>query len=1036
MSDIPPILKDAVKEQRAVLFLGAGASRNAKHPNGDQIPQGDSLRKLICHKFLGGKLMQRPLNAVAAMAANEAGLTEFQSYISDLFMPFEPADFHFLIPKFRWRAIVTTNFDLIVERAYANSTTPRQNLIKTVKDGDRFDTRLNKESNPVGFYKLHGCIESYSDLEIPLILSNEQYASYRKNRTRLYDRFRDLGYEYPIIFSGYSISDPHIQELLFDLTDPNIGRPPFYYISPEITDLEKRYWEKLRVFTVEASFEDFLKTIDQAITNLARALPIDIGGGELSIRKHYRIAQPTESQSLKSYIATDITHIHSALTAARQDPRQFYRGYDDGWGCILQNLDGYRSISDSVLVDSILLAEEKRSTTELFMLKGPGGNGKSVSLKRIAWEAGVTYENLVFYNEIPAGLRIEPLAEIHHLTGKRIFLFVDRVALVRNELRKLLENSRSQSIPLSIVGAERDNEWNIYCEQLEPFLRQEFRVRYLSEREIGELLSLLEQHNALGMLQNLAPENRVRKFVEGAERQLLVALHEATLGIPFEEIVVDEFRRIEPAIARDLYLDICALHQFDAPVRAGLISRASGIRFEKFQAEFIKPLENVVRVVRDGHNRDVYYRSRHQHIAEIIFNKMLPSPEDKFDLLVRLIKAMNVDYSSDFETFYRSIKGRRIADMFPSIELGRLFYERVQETMPDDPFSWHQRAVFEMQHPGGSFARAEEAAAHAFKLNPNNHSIQHTQAEIARQMANNTADPLRKKSLRRTTREKLSSNTQRTNEYDLYTHAQLAIDEFKEFAASLNISDDKKPPTPLLEAAKETETVIQRGLQIFPESSELLAAEATFREFLDQTAQARQALERAFNLNHRQDWLAVRLARMYQASNETMNSKRVLKACLEDNPSSKSAHLEMGRILIASGENDAAIDHLMRSFTIGDNNFEGQFWYARELFLQGQDDKAGELFSALNDKAPGRFRTQAAAVAERDGIPIMYDCRVERKEEGYAFLKLFRFPKNIFTSRADSDPREWEKLYARTQAKCSLAFNRRGARAISITLVS
>ena len=90
MIDIPPNLKDAVKEQRAVLFLGAGASRNAKHPKGDPIPQGDSLRKLICQKFLGGKLMQKPLNAVAAMAANEAGRTEFQSYISDLFMPFEP----------------------------------------------------------------------------------------------------------------------------------------------------------------------------------------------------------------------------------------------------------------------------------------------------------------------------------------------------------------------------------------------------------------------------------------------------------------------------------------------------------------------------------------------------------------------------------------------------------------------------------------------------------------------------------------------------------------------------------------------------------------------------------------------------------------------------------------------------------------------------------------------------------------------------------------------------------------------------------
>jgi hypothetical protein len=80
MDEIAPTLVDAIKEQRAVLFLGAGASRHAKYPNGDQIPQGDHLRDLICDKFLGGKLRQRPLIAAAAMAANEADLAAFQKY--------------------------------------------------------------------------------------------------------------------------------------------------------------------------------------------------------------------------------------------------------------------------------------------------------------------------------------------------------------------------------------------------------------------------------------------------------------------------------------------------------------------------------------------------------------------------------------------------------------------------------------------------------------------------------------------------------------------------------------------------------------------------------------------------------------------------------------------------------------------------------------------------------------------------------------------------------------------------------------------
>ena len=86
------------------------------------MPQGDHLRDLICDKFLGGKLKESPLNAVAAMAANEGGFSEFQRYIHDLFLPYEPADFHLLIPKFRWRAIGTTNFDLLVEKAYSKAS--------------------------------------------------------------------------------------------------------------------------------------------------------------------------------------------------------------------------------------------------------------------------------------------------------------------------------------------------------------------------------------------------------------------------------------------------------------------------------------------------------------------------------------------------------------------------------------------------------------------------------------------------------------------------------------------------------------------------------------------------------------------------------------------------------------------------------------------------------------------------------------------------------------------------------------------------
>jgi hypothetical protein len=1031
MVEIPPALIEAVREQRAVIFLGAGASIGANHPNGHGIPQGNGLRDLICDRFLGGKLKDKPLNFISSMAANEVGLAAFQGYIRDLFLPFGPANFHKLIPQFRWRAIATTNFDLLVERAYEADVNRLQGLVKTVKDGDRFDIRMNQESNPVGFYKLHGCIDHYTDAEIPIILGNEQYASYEENRGRFYGRFRDLGHEYPVVFIGYSIADPHIQRILFDLTDTKIKRPPFYILSPGISEIEARYWAAHRVFAINATFEQFLQALDNAIPALARALPVGLGGGQLTIRKHYRIADASESESLYAFLSTDVIHVHSGMTSQLQDPVKFYHGYDNGWGCILQNLDARRLFSDSVLVDAVLVSEGKRHKAELFMLKGPAGNGKTVSLKRIAWETGVTYDQIALFAQSPAGLRIDPIAEIHRLTGKRVFLFVDRVALVRSELRGLLEAAGGQSIPITVVGAERNNEWNIYCEQLEPFVRQEFPVRYLSEREIVELLGLLERHNALGLLKERTAEDRLYAFSKSAERQLLVALHEATLGLPFEDIVLDEYRRIEPETARSLYLDICALHQFGAPVRAGLISRASGVSFDEFQQYFIEPLENVVHVVTEGHNRDVMYRSRHQHVAEIVFNRVLGSPGDRFDLLARLLTAMNVDYSSDRETFSRLVRGRAIAEMFASVELGRLFYDRVRDAVPDDPFVLHQRAVFEAHHPGGSLEEASTAATRAHEMLPHNHSIEHTQAEIARRMANATDDPLRKRAFRRESREKLGGDN-RGSEYDTYTRARLAIDEFKEIAENVQFAEDKPPPAEFVNAARDAEMIIQKAKQLFPDSPEMLAAEATFREAMEQTARAQRALERAFALNPRQDWLAVRLARKYQQANDLASAKRVLDACLHDNPSSKPAHQAIGHVLAAMGDSIAALDHYRRGFTEGDTHYEAQFWYGRELFIQGHFLESERVFEALNDRAPGRFRNRSSEPIARNAAPAMYDCQIVRQEEGYAFVRVPAFQDDLFASRGDSEPAEWERLANGGRATCEVSFARRGPRATKI----
>jgi hypothetical protein len=132
-SPLPSEVIHSVQSQSAVLFLGAAASYGARHPRNAEIPRAHQLRDALCDRFLGGEENSKPLTTVADLAINEASLVLVQQFISDLFNEFEPADFHLLIPRFRWHAIITTNYDLIVERAYEPRNKPLQELVSAVR---------------------------------------------------------------------------------------------------------------------------------------------------------------------------------------------------------------------------------------------------------------------------------------------------------------------------------------------------------------------------------------------------------------------------------------------------------------------------------------------------------------------------------------------------------------------------------------------------------------------------------------------------------------------------------------------------------------------------------------------------------------------------------------------------------------------------------------------------------------------------------------------------------------------------------------
>lgn len=215
---IPSPLIEAVKSKRIILFLGAGASKESKNSLGQTPPDADQLRDILAQRFFGVSIKNRDVTAVAEMAiASSGGAQQVFETVRQSFEGFEPSKAHKLISAFNWRMIATTNYDLLVERAFSDSRQRLQTLVRFVKDDEPIEEKLQAAVNPVPYLKLHGCLDHIFDNDIPLVLSREQYDSYSANRTRLFNRLKDFSQESAIVFIGYRLDDAHIRELIYKI---------------------------------------------------------------------------------------------------------------------------------------------------------------------------------------------------------------------------------------------------------------------------------------------------------------------------------------------------------------------------------------------------------------------------------------------------------------------------------------------------------------------------------------------------------------------------------------------------------------------------------------------------------------------------------------------------------------------------------------------------------------------------------------------------------------------------------------------------
>jgi cold shock CspA family protein len=470
----------------------------------------------------------------------------------------------------------------------------------------------------------------------------------------------------------------------------------------------------------------------------------------------------------------------------------------------------------------------------------------------------------------------------------------EQVAKIQSALTQQRSIKRSS---LFLVG-ERRNEWLSANVQ---FHTEDFGVDPLSDGEINRLLDFLADENALG---ELAPLDRPFQFnivKNKHEKQLLVAMREATAGegVGFDTIIETEFRGVEEGVddslARELYLLVCCFYQHGMLIRDQLIGSILNGDLPNLYQRIGTSLDGMIDYVETNNDRGLYaLRARHRTIAEIVWKKCGTTARKEF-LLQRSMEKMNLIYELDRTVFDLFVTSDEIVETFSTFDGKVKFFETAVHRAPNNVFVLQHfaRMLLHEGHLKLALGQIDDAIS---KTRPRTiRSLHHTRGLILEQLAMTEDNiDLARKWLAHAEREFRICIADK--ETDDYGHAGVA-NLFLRWSWRSGISSGEST-----EYLQKAERSVATGLKVVSNRSPLLIISAKIQKDLGNRPEWLSKLRQAVDSNTGDDVSRYLLGRAYREEGEPAKTMEVLETIVRTDFGNVRAYLEYTRAMLDVGE--------------------------------------------------------------------------------------------------------------------------------------
>lgn len=190
------ILKQAIEENRLVVFVGAGVSFNSG------IPLWNTAVEQINDKLETALSVENDVLKIPQIYYNERGQKEYFDLIQEIFKykDKEINKLHERIVKLRPYCIITTNYDDFIERAFIKNG---EFLDVIEKDSDIAYSRNNRM-----IIKMHGSFKQEN-----IVLKEDDYLNYSENFPLIETFVKALVAKNIVLFIGYSYNDSDTRQI-------------------------------------------------------------------------------------------------------------------------------------------------------------------------------------------------------------------------------------------------------------------------------------------------------------------------------------------------------------------------------------------------------------------------------------------------------------------------------------------------------------------------------------------------------------------------------------------------------------------------------------------------------------------------------------------------------------------------------------------------------------------------------------------------------------------------------------------------------